>query len=79
LCQALQKIQTRTKTVVVFLFPTDLRRKEMISLKCKRTMDITNLLILSLLLLEEEDYDDDNRKRRERWAAMSAVEKDERT
>ena len=51
----------------------------MISLKCKRTMDITNLLILSLLLLEEEDYDDDNRKRRERWAAMSAVEKDERT
>jgi len=43
------------------------------------TMDVTNLLIISLLLLEEEDTDDENRKRRERWAAMSQVEREERT
>jgi len=42
-------------------------------------MDITNLLIISLLLLEEEDGNEENRRRRERWAAMTAVEKDERT
>ena len=81
--QALQKSRQEQKFLVVFLFRTDLRRKEqMISFKDKRTMDTTNLLIISLLLLkeeEEEDHDDDNRKRRERWAAMSAVEKDERT
>ena len=45
------------------------------------TMDITNLLIISLLLLdEEENTDDENQKRRrERWAAMSQVEREERT
>jgi len=42
-------------------------------------MAITNLLIISLLLLEKEDGNEENRRRRERWAAMTAVEKDERT
>ena len=46
-------------------------------------METTNLLIVCLILTQEEketeaghDY---NQKRRERWAAMSEVEKDERT
>jgi len=43
------------------------------------TMDVTNLLIISLLLLEEEAlHNKENQRRRERWAAMSQVEREER-
>ena len=46
-------------------------------------METTNLLILCLILTQEEEETetghDYNQKRRERWAAMSEIEKNERT